>query len=402
MRSPRDQRRLDGTLTLRRLRIGAAALAITAIVVASAAAAPKPRWLSIPVANSHSDAVLLSAGRLWFLKSTSTGGFTVRSARVAGGRLADWRTATPKLGGRGWLYLRGFDRDLVFTTASGGPTAQIVAVRLLPSGLLGDPTSLGGAPAPQSSTGASAVQLRDRAVRLNGITSSRNEFATILGVCCDAAGKVVGYGSLPAAVNVQALLGIDRGGRLWLAWASGRGGPRSQARIAELDPTTLKVRGQPRMAPGFSGFVKIRALVCTDVCRLLLEGSVGRSTRLASWAPGEGAATRIRVPHRATCPPGRCGGVIGARADGGTLVVAYSADESQLGYTIGTARADARGRGLRRVSSIRLPAQLGSFSRGVFLDSSPHGALGSDGFAALAFYSSGRRAVFRVALLPVR
>jgi hypothetical protein len=393
-------------MRLRHLRIGAAAITLAALVIASASAASKPRWTVIPTANFHSDAVLSSSGRVWFLKANGSGGFTITSARNSGGRLVDWKSAAPKLGRGGWIYLRSPGRDLVFTTSAGGAAGPVVAVRLMPNGLLGDPAELGGGPPPSSSTGASAVQLRDRAVRLNGITSSRNEFAAVLGVCCDVAGRVVGYGSLPASVSALARLGVDRGGRLWLAWAPGRGGPRSQARIVELDPTSLKARGQPRIAPGFEGFVKIRALVCTDTCRLVLEGTTGqgrnRTTKLGTWAPGDAALTTIRVPHKPGCRGYNCGGLIDAQDDGGRLAIAYWSDGGQLGYTIGTARADGRGRNVRRVSSIREPARLGSFARGVVLESTPAGALGSDGFAALAFYSGGRRAVLRVALLPVR
>ena len=381
------------------------ALVLAAFVVAAASGATRPRWTEIPTANFHQDAVVWSSGRVWFLKSTGTGGFRIRSARAAGGRLSDWKTATPTLGRGGWGFLKSSIRDhVVFTTTTGGAAASVLTVRLMPNGQLGAPAALEGAAPPASSTGASVVQLRDRAVRLNGI--SRGGFANALGVCCDIAGKVVGFGSLPASVYAHAVLGVDRGGRLWMAWASGRGGPRSQARMVELDPTILKVRGQIRTAPGFQGFVKIKALVCAETCRVVVEGTVGkgrnRATKIGSWAPGEAALTTMRVPQKAGCRGFSCGSVIDARDDGGKLTIAYSADGSQLGYTIGTARGDARGRNLRRVSSIRQPAQLGSFARGMTLNSTPAGALGSDGFAAFAFYSSGRRAVLRVALLPVR
>lgn len=49
-------------------------------------------------------------------------------------------------------------------------------------------------------------------------------------------------GTLPASAFAIARLGVDRGGRLWMAWAPGRAGKKSQARIVELDPATLKAR----------------------------------------------------------------------------------------------------------------------------------------------------------------
>lgn len=59
-----------------------------------------------------------------------------------------------------------------------------------------------------------------------------------------------------------------------------------------------------------------------------------------------------------------CSGVIDARIDGDRLAIAYWADASQPGYTIGTARGDVRGRRLRRVSSIRQPASAEAHTRG--------------------------------------
>lgn len=380
-----------------------AGVAGAAIVVTIAAGAvPQARWIDVPPARTHHSTVLLSAGRVWFLRPTSAGGYTATSARQAGARLVGWKTVSVGLGRGSWALLRGFDGELRFTPSSRAADAAAVAVRLLESGEVGAPVALGGAPPRRSSTGSEAVQLPDRVVRLTGVTSSRNQFVPVLAVCCDGGGKVVGLGSLPASTGALALLGVDRSGRLWLAWASGRAGPRSEARMVELDPATLKPRGQPRAAPGFRGFVKIRALLCTDVCRVVIEGRAGRGLSHGSWAPNEGAVTTIRLPRRSRCPSWGCGGVIDARDDGGRLSVAYHADASQTGYTIGTARGDSRGRSLRRVASIRLPARLGSFERGVSLDSVPAGGLSSEGFAAYAFYSSGSRVVVRVALLRVR
>jgi hypothetical protein len=379
---------------------GVAGAAILA--TAAAGAAPQARWIEVPTARTHHSTVLLSASRVWFLRPTSTGGYTATSARQAGARLVGWKTVSVGLGRGSWALIRGFDGDLRFANSARTADVAAVAVRLLASGEVGTPVALGGAPPRRSSTGSEAVQLPDRVVRLTGVTSSGNQFVPVLAVCCDPGGKIVGLGSLPASTGALALLGVDRSGRLWLAWASGRAGPRSEARMVELDPTTLRPRGQPRAAPGYRGFVKIRALVCTDVCRVVIEGGLGRRLSRGSWAPSERAVTTIRLPQRLRCQFGSCGGVIDARDDEGRISFAYYADASQTGYTIGTARSDSRGRNLRRVASIRLPARLGSFERGVSLDSTPAGGLSSEGFAAYAFYSSGRRSVVRVALLRVR
>jgi hypothetical protein len=78
------------------------------------------------------------------------------------------------------------------------------------------------------------------------------------------------------------------------------------------------------------------------------------------------------------------------------LLVAYWADASDL--TVAVARADARGRNLKRVRSVVQPRRLGNAT----LSSMPFGVFGADGFAAVALYSGGSRGVVRVAILRAR
>lgn len=378
------------------VRLGASGL-VAALVVSAAAAAP-PRWQVVPGASAHNEAVVWESGRLWFLSATANGRYSVRSARVANRRLSDWKKAVPKLEGGDWVYRSAPGRDLVFTTMAKGADAPLVAVRLMPNGTLGDPVEVGGAPPPRSSSGATFAQLRDRAVRITGVTSSRGGFAEHIAVCCDVNGKVSNFQSFPGTSNALGRLGVDRTGRLWLAWVPGRQGVKQQVRVVELDPATLKARGQPKVVPGFRGFLTLRAMVCTTICRVFVEGLAGRARKVASWAAGEARATTIRIPQKGACPSGGCAGLIDARAADGGLAIAYAASASQFGYTIGTARADSRGRSLRRVSSIAQPATIGPPARVQNLSSVPFGAMGPGGFAAIAVYT-GSRTTVRVAFL---
>lgn len=380
------------------VRLGACGLA--AVVVAAAAAAA-PRWHVISGASVDNEAVIWESGRLWFLNSTGNGRYILRSAGVARGRLSGWKQAAPKLEPGGWVYRRSQGRDLVFASSATGANARLVAVRLMPNGTLGDPVDVGGAPMPPSSTAATFAQLRDRAVLITGVTSSRSEFAGHIAVCCDVNGKVANFQRFPGSRNAMGRLGVDHKGRLWMAWVPGRQGVKQRVRVVELEPDTLKARGQPMVVPGFGGFLTLRAMICTDVCRVFLEGLAARGKKVGSWAPGERTLTSIRIPQRTRCPSGSCAGLIDARAAGTGLALAYSADASQSGYTIGTARADSRGRLLRRVSSIREPSSLGPIERSLVLSSIPFGAMGPDGFAAIAAYSGSGRPIVRVAFLPL-
>jgi hypothetical protein len=354
------------------------------LVVGVAHAAP-PRWQVIPGASPHNEAVVWASGRLWFLSSNANGVYRLRSGRVAGSRLSDWKSATPRLGRGTWTYLRAPGDALVFMSSVSGAGGSLVSVRLMPNGTLADPVDVGGAPVARSSTGASFAQLPDRAVRITGVHSLRNEFATHIAVCCDVDGRISNFQRFEGTSNALGRLGVDRTGRLWLAWAPGRFGVRQQVRVVELDPQTLKARGEPKVVPGFRGFLRLRAMVCTDVCRVFVEGRAGRAMKVASWAPGEARSTALAVP-----------GLIDVRPTRSGVAIAYSAVAGQSGYTIGTARADSRGRGLRRSGSIQQPSTIG----GSVLSSIPFGAMGPGRFAAIAVYS-GARATVRVAFLPL-
>lgn len=365
------------------MRLLLAALAIAA-VAASAAAAPQPSWQNVPSATLHSQALVWASGRLWFVKGLDNGGFQLISGRRQGGRLVDWKTAKPALAD-GWNYLGQLGSKIVFA-GSARADAQVVAFLLLPTGQVGPAGAVGGAPTPPSSGGSEILQLPDRAVRFVAIDTSR-EFVTAIGACCAADGSVATYTSfIKPGARPRGLLGLDRRGRLWLAWYTTLPQRRGEAGIVELDPVTLQPRGEKSMAPGLArGFVSIHALVCTDACRLLVSGLASGGFVDLFWGPAEGA-TRLR-------PPGGCRSPcsIDAREDRGRLLLAH------LGGTgaITLARGDARGRNLRTVSAVVRPTQLG----GAPLSTIPFGAFGPGVYATVAAYT-GARTTVRVALLP--
>jgi hypothetical protein len=380
--------------------MGALILLGAVLIGTSAAGAPSPapRWQVVPGGQADNEAVLWSAGRLWFVTHGRGGAYVVRSGRLSRGRLSDWKTARPALPAGSWVYQSGPGRDLLFTTSGAAAGSPLLAFRLMPNGALGAPSALGGAPPPDSSGGSQVIQLSDRPVRLVGIPGRRNEPVPHLGACCDIGGAPVDFAQfIPPNSAARGLLGVDRRGRVWLAWVPGRQGRKQQAELVELYPATLKPRGRPAAVPGFRGFVSIRALVCADTCRVLVEGTAGRGTRAALWGVGEKNLRVIAPRAKKKCSDAACGGVIDARQVRGHLLVAYWAGANELELTVGVARADARGRRLKPVRSIVEPRRLG----GATLSSMPFGAFGADGFAAVAVYSGARTAV-RAAVLPVR
>ena len=107
--------------------------------------------------------------------------------------------------------------------------------------------------------------------------------------------------------------------------------------------------------PGLRGSVSIKSLVCADTCRVLAEGTAGRgTTKAVLWGVGE-KAKMISAAGKKKCADAVCGNVIDARQVRGHLLVAYWVDRTGLDLTVGLARADAKGRRLRRVRSILQP-----------------------------------------------
>ena len=371
----------------------AAAVAAAIVFVGGAAAKPEPQWQAAPSFRMEDQSIVWPGGRLAFLKGNdeggpSAGGYTVHSAPVAAGRIGPW-TKTSAAAARG--YVAGVvDQDVVFRyTPALDPEEALRAMKLLPNGRLGPPRPVGGAPPPPSSNGSSFAQLPDRAVQLVGIDTGKNYDDP--GVCCDADGEAVNLLKLKLVPQFSdARLGVDKHGRLWYAWApvgSGRPG------MVQLDPFTLLPRSKPQLVPGITllrGAARsLRDLLCADSCRMVIQGMAGaRQFGDFSWAPGESAATRLRLPTKYP------GSIEYGSVDGTHLVVAYWFRDAKNAVYVGVARGDAKGRRLRAVSSIEQPQALGSatiYTRVVV------GTFGRGGFAAVSAYENN---AVRVAILP--
>ena len=234
------------TTTRNMLTLAAVAGALFATV---AGAAAKPSWQTIPVGVDQRG-VFFAAGRAWYYSGIEGGNFKAKSARVAGGKLSGWATST-LTGTRGWAPIRPHGQELVFAT----PRDGLQAVKLLPNGSFGARRAFDtGAPPPAYSTGSSVIQLPDRVIQLVNACDyvepparACRDREVRTGACCDIDGDAVSYASFVKRTFEPVRLGLDRRGRLWLAWK----GPREEhpAEIVQLDPQTLEPRGKPTALP---------------------------------------------------------------------------------------------------------------------------------------------------------
>lgn len=375
------------------------AVAASCAIVGGGVAAPtaSPAWQKVPGATDHDGVNVWAAGRLWFFSTQATGSFVIRSARVANGRLSGWVTSSlAAVSGPAVSGLLG--DDLVFQErlrdANGFPVLQ--GVKLLPNGRLGDPVELeGGTPAQSSFArfrGMRVLRLRDRVVQLVGIPHGGG-FAQDVGACCDPDGKAVNYRAFISS-HSYAGLGVDRHGRVWLAWSDPN--YKRPAGMVELDPSTLQPRGKPALVPKLT-FNAVGDLVCGDRCRLVMAGSwPPRKDRAWSWAPGESVPTSIHQPTNSGSAE-----IIAARDSGGRLDVAYYSSDSHGGVGVAVARGNVRGSGMRAVSStIAVPQALGSRNRPdslIYMS----GTFGPTFFALVTVYEggSGGKGYVRVAIL---
>ena len=359
-----------------------------------------PTWQTVPGAGVDGGAHVWAAGRLWFFSTQSeTGPFVVRSARVAGGRLSRWVTSSlADVSGLPVYALLG--DDLVFQArvrdASGFPVLQ--GVKLLATGRLGAPVELGrGTPTPSSFARFQTMRvlrLRDRVVQLVGIPRGGG-LAQDVGACCDPDGKAVDYRAFVPG-HSYAALGVDRHGRVWLAW--GDPNYRGPAGMVELDPSTLQPRGKPALVAKLT-FRAVTDLVCDDRCRLEMAGTwPSRKDRIWSWAAGDRAPTPIHLPGSTV----NSAGTVAARDNAGRLALAYTSSDSHGGLLLAVARGDVRGGTMRAVSSIPVPQGIGSRNRPDFLINAG-GTFGPTFFAAVTVYQSGGsggKGYVRVAILP--
>jgi hypothetical protein len=386
----------------------AAAVAVAASVSTSAASVSSPHWQRVPGITEIGYPVL-AAGRLWFVRYQASEKdphwSTGPSVPIGNGRLGPWAAPQTILaeGELGWGY-EGVRGDQVVFRQGGNddPTQwRFVGVTLLQNGKVGNPAEItGGAPPPKSSSGATFVQLPDRTVRAAFISNPHHEMYRDPGACCDINGRPVNYTSLTGQLPADLQLGLDRQGRLWLAWESRRQRRPNLVQIVQLDTKTLKPLGAPAAIPKAPEGI-IKALICTDTCRLLTWRLDARGkSDVVLWGPGDSASTRIRLPMRPVCDA--CDPILGARDVDGHLVVGYLAGSPTASYyTVGLAQGDARGRHLRATGSVKVPFSL-AVRRPVSLTGFPRGVLSAEGLAVIAYYLTDRGSFLRVAVLPLR
>ena len=348
---------------------------------------------------------VVSSGRVWiFNNGTDSGPFRTKSARISGTKLGSWVTST--LGGSsGWINEGVHGQDLVFLT-SPGQQGQLLSVRLQPSGALGKPVATRGAKAPAASGGSGVIQLPDRVVRLVdacdfGVPGCGSDQTFRVGACCDQDGEVANYSSfIPPSQSALTMLGLDRHGRVWLAWTPYRQSTSQQAQVVQLDPDTLAPRGKPTIVPGSLGFTQMVDFACTDTCHLVIQAAsrAKRTFGTFAWALGERSATLISVPVKD-------GIALAARASPRHLDLAYGGHDQKSALVVGLVRATPKGAHAKPAGTLAIPEGIGSASRGLQRTIGPVGIFGPEGFLAVAVYEpfSGRgKAQVRVALLPLR
>jgi len=170
---------------------------------------------------------------------------------------------------------------------------------------------------------STAVALYDRTVRLVTIPTQHTGFMPEQGVCCDANGQVVDLGGV-TGLNAVVQLAVDRTGHLWLTTEpfNNLRGAGHIAWIVELDTKTLEPIGTPVAVPGLT-WSSIEAIACGTTCRLVVEGHAlgANGAALFVWAPGETAATALRLPGTKASSPTH---VVAAHDVADQLVITYS------------------------------------------------------------------------------
>lgn len=377
------------------------AAAVTGVLAMGVGASREatPAWHTVPGNVIDHRAFAWVAGRAWVVEGPPGGGrVVVRSARVAGTKLSGW-TSTRLAAADGWGWVGELDSELVWSTGERTPEGVdlLRATRLHPNGRVARPAPVRPGPPTKYSNDSSlaAGRLGDRLLQFTD--GKPNTEINELGLCCNVDGGIVDYSSLARPGGLpRAHLGLDRRGRLWLAWNNTAGREQFTVWMVGLDRATLQPRGQPTKVPSlrFAGIVN---LVCVDVCRLVVNGSLpSRSSKARNftWAPGERSPTAIFLPVPFAS-------AIAARDYGGRLVVAYRATDPKSNLLVALARGDARGRNLRDVSSILIPQTLGTFGSGLNLTVGPIGVFGPKGFMAVTKYEGRRKYDVRVAILKL-
>ena len=143
------------------------------------------------------------------------------------------------------------------------------------------------------------------------------------------------------ASGVPLAIGVDDGGRLWLAWED-FSGPESTAElfIGRLDPATGSPApgATPQQVPvGPADTFQPLRMACADACRLVFSDPQAEG-RLLSWAPGEAGPTEVVAG-------GAVFGVAAAAAAGGRVWIAWADSDADGPLTMRAKLGDGAGAG---------------------------------------------------------
>jgi hypothetical protein len=327
-------------------------VAVSATALSAAPAAKPPPVQTIPGVRADLGygvpALGWASGRFWSALNTEGNVMPVTSATIGSGRLRGFTTSRFDIS----PYVRLIVGSKLVYSLPGNDASRLQSRELLPSGGLGPPSPVpldlktiapDHAISPQA-----AVTVGGRVVwALPGWTRALHPRA-VFWVCCAADGSARELtGSIDRTTPPRPVrLGLDRRGRLWLAWHD-----RCCVKVVELDPSTLVPRAaRPIVAPGRG--VERFELVCTVVCRLVIEHFGG----IHSWAPGERSATRIAKTMHG---PGYGPRLLAAADRSGRLVVAHGL------AGINVVRGTARGARSRVVG--RSPLEVSPMTQAVFV-----------------------------------
>ena len=344
--------------------------------------------------------VAWAAGRAWFVVG-SLRGITIASARVQGTTLASQATTRTQVP-LGWYPIVVGSDVLYSTTRRSSGISELLA-----NGKVGPAKAASPEPMEtEKGVPVAAVRLGSRLVwALAGgvpIGDGMN-FKTTLATCCDDTGAAVDLTSLitsrPAPRDHA--LGVDSQGRIWLAWID-HFGAHGEARIVQLDPTTLARQTSKALVAPVSGPLGLK-LACAATCRLVLLAGERRSAGgyrqyLASWAPGERSPTRINLEPD---PEGwhEHPWLLAADYRSGRLAVAYTQGSSDRGPTLKVVVGDARGNRARPAGTVKLPGRFSGLAMWSFSD----GAFTPAGFVFAQEYSNaGSRVVVAATVVPLR
>ena len=344
--------------------------------------------------------VAWASGRAWFMVGSAQG-LTIASARPGRNGLTAHETARIKAPFSWYPLVAG--SDVLYSTSKS--TSGVA--RLRSNGKIDPPTAASPEPmATKRGIPVAAARLGDRLIwaLAGGVQIGDGlSFRPTLGACCDESGAASDLTSLitsrPAPRNH--VLGVDGQGRPWLAWLD-KFGRAAQVRVVQLDPVTLARTTPKALVAPVANALGLQ-MACAKACRLVIVAGErnprgGFSQYLASWAPGERAATRLRLPpdsEDAHLHPQ----LVAAAYRSGRLAVAYmqtpGGDSRSLNVVVG----DARGANARLRGSVELPERYS----GLPMWSLPLGAFTPSGFAVALTYSNwGTRVHAAATVVPLR